>query len=336
MIGNRYLSFICLILSSLFAAGQEKQVCFTYDDIPVTELSFKNDDFRKKVTADLLSGLSKHKIPAIGFVRESKLYSHEIKDPVDGRLQKWDTPLKISEMEKPDTLQVRLLTDWLKSGMEIGNHTFSHMGYHRVDSKIYFEDIIKGGKISGKIAEQYDKSLKYFRHPCLEFGIGKESADSLTRFLKNHNYESAPVTINNQDWIFAYAYDSAMIHKDTALMKQIGQVYLEFAEIKLKYAEEQSMKLFGRIIKQSLCLHANGLEADYVDELAGIYEKNNYEFVTLDEILTDEAYLTPITVFGAKGMYSWLDYWAISKGKGEDFFNEPQPSEYIMKLAKVK
>ncbi|NWJ50955.1 MAG: polysaccharide deacetylase-like protein, partial [Bacteroidetes bacterium] len=52
---------------------------------------------------------------------------------------------------------------------------------------------------------------------------------------------------------------------------------------------------------------------------------------------SDEAYSTPITRFNRNWGMSWLDRWALSKGKKSDFFkDEPTAPDFIMKLAKVE
>jgi peptidoglycan/xylan/chitin deacetylase (PgdA/CDA1 family) len=308
-----------LILSILFfcgvlSYGQKKQVCFTFDDLPVATLSFRSNEFQKSVTTKILSAITKHKIPAIGFVNEIKLFNNN----------------------EPDSSKIYLLMDWLDAGLELGNHTYSHMDYHKVSTKKYFEDIVKGEKITKLLMAHYGKSIRYFRHPFLHAGESKEKTDSLDLFLKNAGYTIAPVTIDNSDWIFSLAYDSAMVKKDTSLMKSIGSTYIDYMERKLKYFEKQSNKLFGRNIRQILLIHANAINADYLNELARMYEKNNYKFVTLTQALEDKAYTTNISVFNRNWGISWLDRWALSQGKtGEFFKDEPKTPENIMKLAKV-
>jgi peptidoglycan/xylan/chitin deacetylase (PgdA/CDA1 family) len=310
----RTLTFSLLFFGGLLSYGQKNQVCFTFDDLPVAVLSFRSNEFQKTVTTKLLSALNKHKIPAIGFVNEKKLF----------------------DSNQPDTPKINLLKMWLDSGMDLGNHTFSHMDYHKVNSKKYFDDILKGEKLTKPLIAGYGKSIRYFRHPFLHAGESKEKADSLNNFLKSTGYSVAPVTIDNSDWIFSMAYDSAMVKKDTALMKSIGTTYIDYMERKLKYFEKQSNKLFDRNIRQILLIHANAINADYLNELAVMYEQNNYEFISLSQTLEDKAYLTNITVFNRNWGISWLDRWALSQGKkGEFFKGEPLTPDYIMKLAKV-
>jgi peptidoglycan/xylan/chitin deacetylase (PgdA/CDA1 family) len=310
---SKLLILILFILSPPIF-GQSNQVCFTFDDLPFVVSKAKSIESQNLATIKLLGSLIKHKIPAIGFVNEVKLYDGDRLDP----------------------RKLNLLKVWLQSGMELGNHTYSHKDFHSLSCREFFDDIIKGEKIIRPMVSQSGGKLKYFRHPFLHAGESKEKADSLHGFLKKSGYEEAPVTIDDSDWIFNLAYDSAMTTKDTIMMNRIGEDYIDYMEKKLKYFTHQSIELFGRNIKQILLLHANSLNADYLDRLADTFKKNNYKFVPLNHALRDDLYRTEVTVYKNWGI-SWLDRWALSKGKTSDFFkDEPLTPDYIMKLAKIE
>jgi len=65
-------SFI-LFFFGLLSNGQQNQVCFTLDDLPVVSLSCTSNECQKNLTTKLLLTLNTHKIPATGFVNEFKL-----------------------------------------------------------------------------------------------------------------------------------------------------------------------------------------------------------------------------------------------------------------------
>ncbi|MEM6766991.1 MAG: polysaccharide deacetylase-like protein, partial [Bacteroidota bacterium] len=140
----------------------------------------------------------------------------------------------------------------------------------------------------------------------------------------------------NEEYLFAYAYDSAMYVKDERLMKKVADDYLAYMEEKLVFYEGMSMKLFDRHIPQSLLLHANRLNADYLDELLQMHVEHGYSFVSISEASSDEAYKHPISWFGRSGI-SWMDRWALSEGrKGEIFSADPPSPAYIKSLARIR
>lgn len=140
------------------------------------------------------------------------------------------------------------------------------------------------------------------------------------------------MTIDNADYLFAKAYAIAQRKGDLALAKRIGVDYLAYMEAKVHFYEEASRKLFDREIPQALLIHASLLNADYLDDLAEMYQRNGYTFVTLSVALQDAAYHEKITKFGNNGI-SWIDRWAISRGVSKDFFaDDPVTPGYIEKI----
>ena len=119
-------------------------------------------------------------------------------------------------------------------------------------------------------------------------------------------------------------------------MKKVADDYLSYMEEKLLFYENMSMKLFGRNIPHSLLLHANRLNADYLDELLQLHVDHGYAFVSIAEASSDVAYEHPIGWFGRSGI-SWLDRWALTEGKKGDFFSADPPSPaYIRSLARIR
>lgn len=304
------LFIFILAVSSSFA--QKKQVCFSFDDLPLVSYGITDSVYQQQLMNRLVASLNKHSIPAIGFVNERKLH------------------------EKDGTIipfQVGILNTWVNSELELGNHTFSHPDYNKVSFAEYTNNIIEGETISKRILAEKGPSLRYFRHPFLHVGNTKEKADSLDNFLKERGYTVAPVTIDNEDYLFAVAYKRVSVKSDTVLMRQIRNDFVEYIGKKTDYYEKQSQALFGRNIPQILLLHASLLNSDCTSLLATMFEKNQYEFVSMDEALRDKAYQSPVTVYSNWGI-SWIDRWALSQGKKGDFFkDEPTTPDYIKTMA---
>jgi len=306
--------FIAILFTTVsLAMSQTREICLTFDDLPVVGLR-QTDIQSQRLMIDKLSGkLQRSGIPAIGFANGGKCY-------LGGRL---------------DSQKVALLNTWLDAGLEIGNHTFSHYDYNRISCREFTADLIKGEPLIKTLAAEHGKSIRYLRHPFLHRGNTKEKVDSLMTFLAEHGYREAPVTIDNTDYLFNAAYDSVISKKDSVLMKAIGSDYVAYQERKLVYFENQSQKLFGYTIRQIFLLHANAINSDYVDELADMLKRHGYKFVGLDRVLEDKAYLSPDKFYKTGGI-SWLDRWALTAGKkGEFFKDEPRTPEYILNLAGV-
>ncbi len=282
------------------------------DDLPVVNYGINDSVYQKELFHKIVKTFKTNNVPAIGFVNEKKLFRNN----------------------QLINYQVELLNYWVDNGLELGNHTFSHPDYNKVNYSVYIADLQKGDIIMRQLLASTGKSIKYFRPGYLHLGNTKEKADSLSDYLKDHHYTMAPVTVDNEDYWFAVAYKRAMQKQDSVLMIKIGSEYIAYMERKIKYFENQSKKLFGKNIRQILIVHASHLNADYLNELIAMCRRNNYSFVSMDKTLEDPLYKTPVTVFGEWGI-SWLDQWALSAGKNADFFKQdPLTPDFIMDMVK--
>ena len=289
-----------------------RAVAITFDDLPGVTTA-QDEASWTEMTQKLLRTITSTHLPIVAFVNEGKLYSGE----------------------QVDQFRVGLLRKWLDSGLELGNHTFSHHSLNTTPIDEYEQDVLRGEPITRDLLKAHGKKLRYFRHPFLQTGRTLETKQQFEEFLRVHGYTIAPVTIDNSDWIFARAYDHARDAKDSEAMKRVGDAYVPYMESKFVYYEDQSKKLFGREIKQVLLLHANAINADYFGALVTMLTKRGYAFISLDQALRDAAYKSPDTFTGPGGI-SWLHRWALTRGVPKDFFKgEPRAPAFVMQLAGV-
>ncbi len=302
-----FVSVVFVFSTAIIA--QTRQIAVTIDDLPVVSTR-KDIATRRTITRSLLDGIKKQNIPAIGFVNENKLHTDD----------------------KRDEAQVDLLRMWLDAGLELGNHTFSHMSLHDNPLDVFESDILKGEIITKEIMADRGLKPRYFRHPFLWTGLSLDIKRDLCEFLQKHGYTIAPVTVDNADYIFARAYDNAFDKGDKAMLKKIGEAYVPYMESKIEYWERQSQKTLGREISQVLLMHANRINSVYVGDLAKMMKKRGYKFVSLEEALKDEAYQLPDTFIKRNGI-SWLHRWALAKGKDTIVGDEPRVPEFVLKYS---
>ena len=304
-----FLVVATFLASITSAQSVPRTIAITIDDLPVvsTRRDLKN---RQEITRKLLGHIKKAKIPAIGFVNENKLYTNG----------------------QRDEQQVDLLRMWVDAGLELGNHTYSHRSLNAITLAEYQSDLLRGESITRELLAKKKLELRFFRHPYLQTGRSMEVKGQLDAFLKQHGYTIAPVSIDNADYIFSAAYDKAFDKGDLESMKKVGEAYVPYMEAKVEYWERQSVKLFGREMSQTLLMHANFINSDYMDDLAVMFKRRGYKFVTLEQVLKDEAYRLPDTYIGPAGI-SWMHRWAMEKGREFVLLDEPKVPEFVMKLS---
>ncbi len=308
----KQLLSVLLIVCSFYALSQvNRKICISVDDLPLIKYGVKEVDHEWAITNGLIEAFEKHEVPAIGFVNAGKLYPND----------------------QLDSTRIAYLKKWLESGMDLGNHTYAHKNYHRVSFEEYAQDIIDGEKVVKDLVTEFGKEYEFFRHPYLRSGNDDESVQELLSFLANNGYQESIVTVDDDDYLFALAYSRAYRKKDQETMEKIGSSYLDYMEQKLIYFEEASIDLFDRNINHTLLIHANFLNARYLDELLTRYEKLGYTFISQKEAVSDPAYQTPVTKFGDWGI-SWIHKWGISVGKEQSFFDgDPKTPDFIRELS---
>ena len=315
MVGKRIaLAFIASALSvwvlAAPAAGQagagrgRRQVAVTFDDLPAP---YGDLEEMRRVTARLLEGVKRNGVPAVGFVNERKLF---VRGEMDARTD--------------------LLRAWLAAGLELGNHTFSHVSLQKASLEEYKDDVVRGETVTRMLLAERGMRLRYFRHPFLWTGATPEYKRGLAEFLAGRGYTVAPVTVDNGDYIFAKAYSDAKKRGDAAAAGRVADAYVPYMESVFEHFERLSSETFGREVSQTLLLHANEINADRFDELAAMMRRRGYAFVTLEEALKDPAYAEPDAL--AKTGLSWLHRWRNAKGLPLKW--EPEVPKFVEELYK--
>lgn len=286
-----------------------RRVAVTFDDLPAVAVVGEGVEAWRVLNWQLLDLIALHRVPAIGFVNERKLATDGATDPD----------------------LVALLQLWVDRGLELGNHTFSHLSLHRASVPEYESEIVRGEVVTRTLLGRAGRKPRYFRHPQLHTGRDLATKRAVETFLARRGYAVAPVTVDNSEWVFAKAYEIAWERGDRAAAERVAAAYVPYMANMFDYCERQSRALFGREIPQVLLLHANSLNASRFDELARMIKARGYSFVPLEEALRDPAYRTRDTWVGGEGI-TWLHRWALSTGRRKAILpDEPRTPEFVMK-----
>ena len=284
-----------------------REIAITFDDLPkVVPPPARPEDPNQIYLSltRLISVLHEHHAPAIGFVVGVNL---------DG----------------PDqAARLSMLRLWVKSGMSLGNHSFTHPNLCEPNGRKFNDDVLRGEEELRKVGD-LGSGNRYFRLPYLCTGRTALEKQAFQQFLKDRGVRNAPVTVEPGDYLFNELYVAARRKNDTALQKRIREEYLERIDTLLAYFEGVSRELFHREIRQVLLIHSNDLNADCLDEVFKTIEHRGYRFVTLDRALDDPAYSTPDDYVGPMGI-SWLHRWKIALAKPLEYRSEPRIAGWIV------
>lgn len=276
----------------------DRRVALTFDDLPMTGGGDCAPAEVRSVTAGLTRILEVGGLPAAGLATPGR------------------------ECLSPALLE-ETLGRWLEIGAVIGNHTATHPDLNGMPIESYLADIERG---QAMIDAAVGTRTRWFRPPYLHSGDDPQKKAALSDYLAANEYRLAPVTVDNQEWVYAAVYADARAQGNDALARRVVDAYVAHLEACMEFYEALSVAVFDREIPQILLLHANRLNADHLDRVIGVLEDRGYRFVTLPEALADSAYARADSYVGSQGL-SWLQRWALAEGV--DVPPEPREAAWV-------
>lgn len=284
----------------------QKEIAITIDDLPAVNSNQLHAQEILDINQKLVATLHEQHIPVVGFVNEEKLY-------------KWG---------EVDT-RIRALALWVEAGIELGNHTYSHVSLDQIELKDWEEEVVRGETITKMLDTQHKMNLRYFRYPFLDAGRDLKTRRDAEAFLSGRGFTVAPVTMDASDWLFGEVYDDACKRGDTGLQKRLVSAYLDHTTRTFDYYEKLSQDLVGYEPRQILLLHANRMEAEHLPELLDLLRKRGYRFISLAKALDDPTFSIPNEYAGPKGL-NYFSEVAITRGKPDAVKNAPTVPQWLI------
>ncbi|MBH1556636.1 polysaccharide deacetylase family protein, partial [Stenotrophomonas maltophilia] len=219
------LRTVPLLLCSLavHAAEVDRRIAVTIDDLPWARVDEIVPADLQARHAALMAQLRQAHVPVVGFVNENKL-------EVDGQVQ---------------PARVQMLRDWLDAGYVLGNHTYSHMDLNAKGVAAFQQDFLRGETVLRPLLAERGQTPQWMRHPYLRAGRTADERVQMDAFFRQHGYHVAPVTVDNGEWVWAFAYANVMNEQPDspareATLAQLRKGYLPYMLNKLDYYEQQS------------------------------------------------------------------------------------------------
>lgn len=293
-------------IAPVSSVRRHREVAVTFDDLPAPADSVISYDpaALQAMTARLLAELKEYRIPAIGFVNEDKLDRGDFAQRVD------------------------ILKMWLDAGFPLGNHTYSHADIDAMPLGAYEIDFLRGERITEPLLHARGLRERYFRYPYLDVGPTCGAARAFRQFLARQGYAVAPVTIDNQEYMFAAVYAHAMAAGDTGTADRVAASFLSYMNQVFDYFEKFSVTTLGFEPRQVLLLHADELDTDEMSDLVKMMRARGYRFVSLRDALRDPAYRRPDAYNDSvDGGVSWVEHWAYTMHANVP--DGPDPPTYI-------
>jgi len=273
-------------------------VALTFDDLPIFGRYAPTAE-GTSITDKLLGGFRRHHWKVTGFVNEVQLVGYD------------------------RTARIAWLDHWLDAGMDLGNHSYSHLSLDKTPVETYIADVARGGVETGKLLAARGRKERWYRYPYLETGLTLDVRHRFEGWLHDHGYRVAPVTMENSDWEFAEPYDDALARGDARQAAHIRAAYLDFTTRIVAWYQQAGQQLLGRQPAYVFLLHASRLNSVSIDDLAAILAKAHLDVVPLDTAMRDPAYKIADTYVGPDGD-EWLTRWSLTLHRDLPYASIPE------------
>lgn len=245
-------------------ASAQQRIAFTWDDLPAHS-TLPPGETRQQVIDLLIGTMQAQHLPApYGFLNAKVLEA------------------------QPELIKV--LDAWRAAGFPLGNHTWSHLNLNASSTTLeaWEAEVLQNEPMLRQ--EMGTADFHWLRFPNLSEGNTPEKKLGARRFLAEHGYRIAGVTMSFGDYAYNEPYARCMARGDQTAVKQLEDSYLEEAAKNLDYAHSMSMALFSRDIPYVLLMHVGALDAKLLQTLLALYRQHGVRFISLEEAVSDPFY----------------------------------------------
>jgi len=304
-----------LFISAASLLAQTRTVAITIDDLPFVS----GDESRPMQSTDakwaaasnhkFLMGLARHHVPVTGLVNEKGAEDLGLASGAE------------------------VLREWIKLGFDLGNHTYSHPDFNELTVEQFEDEIVHGEKTFVPLMKDASRESRFFRFPFNHTGDTKDKHDAVAAFLAQRGYQTAPCTIETEDWMFNAAYFLMRSRHDDASAARLRKDYVDFTAAEIDYFSALNKQVLGYEPPQIMLLHDNPLNADVIEDLLALFEKRGYRFVSLTQAEADPVYQAPETFITKYGPM-WGYRWARERNVKVDGSLEPEPPKWVTEYGK--
>ncbi len=244
------------------AKAPTKSIAISFDDIPRTEGAFFTPDVR---TAKLITGLKKAKVKQAGFF------------------------LNPASLLKSEGLggQARI-TDYVKAGHIIANHSNAHPALTAVTAEAYLADIDDAETwLKGRTGYR-----PWFRYPYLNEGRSDAAKrDAVRAGLAARGLRNAYVTVDAYDWYMEDLAVKAKAAGKTMDIAALREFYVRHHVNAANFNEALLRKTIGgdapRTPAHVMLLHETDIAALFIADLLAALRKDGWTIITMDEAYRD-------------------------------------------------
>ncbi len=254
------LSVAAVIVTVTSARAQ--QIAFTWDDLPAHS-ALPPGETRVEIGRKLIAAMKEaHLPPVYGFVN--------------------------GILTEQEPLSTPMLKEWRDAGFQLGNHTWSHVNLNQHSLAEWEADTLKNEALLQSYMGSED--WHWLRYPNLAEGDTPEKREGARKFLAEHGYKIAAITMSFGDYLYNGPYARCVAKNDAASISKLEKSYLAAADATINYTRAMSKALYGRDIPYVLLMHVGALDARMLPRLLKLYRDKGFRFISLQDAERDPFY----------------------------------------------
>lgn len=265
--GTRIVALLCVgasiwLVAKATPAEQQEEVAITMDDLPV------HGDLPTRVTRldiakSVLATFRAKGVPEVyGFMNAKRIGG--------------------------DQANADVLRAWVNAGFPLGNHTFSHLDLSTSSAQAFEDEIAMNEAPLQALMGQ--KDWHWFRYPYLHEGDTLEKRHAVRKYLREHGYRVAQVTLDFEDYAWNNPYARCLNKNDQPSIEWLKTSYLSAAEEYISMDQKVAQQIYGHEIRHVLLLHIGAFDGVMLPGLLDMLGKKGFRFVSLEEAESDPAY----------------------------------------------
>jgi peptidoglycan/xylan/chitin deacetylase (PgdA/CDA1 family) len=258
---RRFLQSL-LAAALLPSAAHAQQIAFTWDDLPAHS-TLPPGETRVEIGRTLIAAMkAEHMPPVYGFVN--------------------------GHQTEAEPLSAPMLQEWRDAGLMLGNHTWEHLNLNDSSLEEWEAGVLKNEPLLKSTMGDHD--WHWLRYPNLAEGKTLEKRLAGRKFLAEHGYKIAGVTMSFRDYAYNNPYARCVAKNDTTAIAELESDYLQAADATIDYTRSVAQTLYGHDIPYVLLMHVGALDARLLPRLLKVYRDKGFTFVSLEEAEKDPFY----------------------------------------------